>query len=301
MKLHEVIEIFRSAGINVVNENDCYFSTSRGITYTFPPVAKYPVQYLNIKRLKWKHFISVIYTDLQIKNTFEFVLSANNYSLELFDKKVRNRIRKSLQHCTFKRPELADLQKEGLYINKKTCKRQHRDDKMLTNPYKWNKYISTLYAYDQIFMLGSYYNNRMVGYIVAYELEDKINILHAYIDRKDAEITSPMNGLIFNLINLLIKKYGTVTISYGIESFAPLPELNRFKCNMLFKRIPVTRLYLINPLLIPWIKVYLFVILNLLHKKNVHNPFTRKLIRLYQGHRLYYKVLKRQKLMSLMA
>lgn len=300
MKLHEVIEIFRSAGINVVNENGCYFSTSHGITYSFPPVVKYPLQYLNIKRTKWKHFISVIYTDLQIKNTFEFVLSTNNYSLELFDKKVRNRIRKSMQNCTFKRPELADLLNEGLYINKNTCKRQHRDDKMLTNRDKWTKYISTLYANDQIFMLGAYYNNRMVGYIVAYELEDKINILHAYIDRKDADITSPMNGLIFNLVSLLIEKHGTVTISYGIESFEPLPELNRFKGNMLFEKIPATRLYLINPLIIPWIKVYLYFILHLLHKKNVHNRFTRKLIRLYQGHRLYYKLHNKQKMVSLL-
>jgi len=301
MNLQEVIEVFRNAGLKIIAENHHYFSTLHGINYSFPPLIKIPIQQLNIKRLNWKHFISVIYTDLQLKNTYEFVLTTNNYPIEGFDKKVRNRIRKSLQNCTFKRPALQDLLNEGLYININTCKRQHRNDKILTNPKKWKKYISKLYENNQIIMLGAYYNNRMVGYIIAYELEQKINILHAHIDRKDSEITSPMNGLIFNLVNLLIEQYGTVTISYGIESFVPLPELNRFKYNMLFKRVPITRLYLIHPIIVPFIKIYLFVVLKILNKKSVHNNFLKNLIRLYQGHRLYYKELLRQDAFSILA
>ncbi len=295
MKLTELIEAFIKAGVKIDSYHGCYFFTSNGIYYSFPPVYQIPERSLSVNSLRWKHLITVIYTDLQIKNTYEFILRTNQYNLEDFDKKVRNRIRKSLQNCTFKRPGLSELINDGLNINRATCQRQHRNDNILTEPAKWNHYISTLYNRDKFIIQGAFYNNRMVGYIVAYWLEDKCNILHAYIDRKDAEVTSPMNGLIYNLVNQLITEHGSVHLSYGIESFSPLPELNRFKCNMLFEKIPVTRLFLLHPLLIPFIRFYLFCTIHIMNKKIVHHNFTRKLIKLYQGHRLFFKVMKRKK------
>ena len=129
----------------------------------------------------------------------------------------------------------------------------------------------------------------MVGYVVAVDLGERYDMCHTFIDRNDSQVTNAMNGLLYTLVNQIIEKNGSVKISYGIDSFTELHELNRFKHNMLFERSPVSRVYVINPLLLPFVRLIIFYNLRLLGRKSIRSPFTRKLIRIYQGHRLYFR------------
>jgi len=63
---------------------------------------------------------------------------------------------------------------------------------------------------------------------------------------------------------------------------------------MLFDRIPVSRVYLLHPLLVPFVRLLIFYNLRVLKRKSIASPFTRKLIRLYQGHRLYFRESKKK-------
>ena len=112
---------------------------------------------------------------------------------------------------------------------------------------------------------------------------------HAFIDRNDSHVTNAMNGLLFTLLNQIIEKSGSMKISYGIEPFTELPEMIRYMKNMLFEQSPVLRVFTINPLHLPFVRLIIFYNLYLMGRKSIISPFIRKLIRIYQGHRLYFR------------
>jgi hypothetical protein len=290
MNVHEMVSIYREGGLMIKSVGNCYFNRQGLINYSFPNLERIPVNNTLIDSIRWKYMISVLLTEMKRKNSYEFILNTNNYSIDHFAKKIRNRIRKSIQNCTFKRPDLEDLLTFGLAINRQTLKRQGKRDKLLTDAGLWRQYISALYNQQSITMLGAYYTGRMVGYIIALQLDGKYIINHAFIDRVDSETTDPMNGLLYNLVNLLLRQEESIEISYGLDSIAELPELNRFKSNMLFEAVPVSRVYILHPFLVPFIRFIIFFFIYFLRKKGIRKPFARKLIRLYQGHRLRFRV-----------
>jgi len=289
MTVTEFVRLYRNSGCYVITIGDHYFNQQGLINYSFPNLVKVPITDNLVKSIKWKYLVSVLFTELRRKNTYEFILHTSDYSIDKFAKKTRNRIRKSLQNCTFKRPDLEDMLTYGLAINQQTFKRQNKKDKTLTVTGQWNKYITALFTQKNINILGAYYAGRMVGYIIVTELEEKYIINHAFIDRNDSETTDPMNGLLYTMVSHLIEKDGSVNISFGLDSFEELHELNRFKNNMLFERIPGSRVYILHPLLLPLIKLIIFYNLHLLKRKSIKNSFTRKVIRLYQGYRMFFR------------
>jgi len=237
--------------------------------------------------------MSTLFIDAERKNTHEFILNTNSYDLDTFARKTKNRIKKSLQNCSFKKPDLEDLLTSGLIINQQMVRRQSRKENLLTDYKLWNKYITSLYANDEFIILGAYYEKRMVGYLAVYNLEGRYNIHHAYIDREDSETTSPMCGLIYTMVNKLIELDGQVSISYGLDTFTSLTELGRFKQNMRFNAMPSSRGYIINPLLMIFFRLIICFNISLLRKKSIRNPFTRMVIRFYQGSRLLDKELNK--------
>ena len=289
MNVQELLGIYHEGGLMIKAIGNYHFNRQGLINYSFPNLVKIPVNNTLVDSIRWRYVISVLLTELKRKNSYEYILKTNNYSLDHFAKKIRNRIRKSLQNCSFKRPDLEDMLTFGLAINQQTLKRQHKRDKILTDPRQWRQYISALYKEECITMLGAYYAGRMVGYIIALQLDGKYIINHAFIDRVDSETTDPMNGLLYTLINQLLLKDQYIEISYGLDSIAELPELNRFKSNMLFEPVPVSRVYILHPFLVPFFKFIIFFYIHLLRKRNIHNPFARKLVRMYQGHRLPFR------------
>jgi hypothetical protein len=286
VKIEEFIDIYRYAGQEIKTFQGSYFKTYGTRSYSYPLNYKITISKNLITSLSWKYLISVIFTDSVRKNAIEFILNTTDYSLDRFGRKIRNRISKSLKSCTFKRPELDDLLKFGLLINRQTLRLQHRKDKTLSSQKIWCKYITTLYSEPDFIILGAYFQDRMVGYVVALELEGSYNMLHANIDRQDSETTSPMCGLIYTLVNQIIEKEGSICLSYGLDQFTHIGELSRFKRNMLFKQIPVSRVYIINPMLLLLFSTIIFIIIQVFKLKNVRNHFLRSVIYLYQGNRL---------------
>lgn len=288
MNIEEIVSIYRNCGFTINKIAGYYFLNRGWINYSFPQLIDININGNLINSLKWRYPLTVIKTESRIKNTYEFVLEANDYGLAKFNGKKRYDIRKSLKDCVFKRPGLEDLFQFGLKMNQQTLARQGRNDKFLTNDQHWRKYIKSFYSQENIYILGAYIADRMVGYITVCKIAGNYYIIDPFYDRQAAD-SSPMHGLIFTLVNQLIEKNGSIKIFYGVDSFSPLPNLNKYKQSMLFKRVPTTRVYLINPILLLPIKLIIFYNICLLKRKSIRNSFTRKSINLYQGHRLLSK------------
>lgn len=299
MDLQKLMKLHRDCGYRIHRVHDYYFY-SRWIrkelfplNSSFPPNYKISLNKRLVNALKWRFLISPVLIDTKKKDLYEFVLTTNNYELERFDRKVRNRIRKSLQTCDITRPSLEDLLDDGLLINRQTCERQSRKDKLITDKKLWSKYITSIYNDSEYIIWGAYYEKRLIGYLIIYELEGKFNMLQALISRDNSSATNPMCGLMYTAVNSLIKQYGHITLSYGMHIFQAPNPLIRFKQNMLFKIVPLSRAYVINPVLLLLIKPMVFVTIKILHKRNVRYKWLRNILRLYQGHRKLTAELRR--------
>ncbi len=290
MKISDFIHLNYRSGFALNHIDGQYFLQRGFINYSFPLLIEQQINRQLINKLKWRFPITVIKTSSKIKNTYEYILKTDTYDVGGFPHSTRSTIRKSLKYCEFKQPAYEDLIKYGLQINQQTLNLQHRRDRFLTVESNWIKYVSTFISAQDLIVLGAYFENKLIGYAVVYELEGKHYFLHQHIDRNYSTYY-PMNGLMYTIINRLIDKNGSVEISDGIESFNPLPSLNKFKRTMLFDRVPVTRIYIIHPALVSIIKPILFVYLGVLKRRSIRNQLVRNLVSLYWGHRLSEKIL----------
>jgi len=285
MDIEHIANIYRDCGFKLKKIDDAIFMASGWINYSFPAVIDLKLNKNIEKSLKWKYLITVIKTHLPQKNSYEFVLKTDNYSIDKFASKKRNDIRKSLRDCTFKRPSLDDLFQFGLKMNQQTLAKQGRSDKHLVDDQSWRKYITTFYEQENIFILGAYIAERMVGYITVCKINGNYYITDPFYDF-DTAASSPIQGLIFTLVNQIIEREGRITIFYGIESFKPLPQLNRYKSSMHFERIPTTRAYIIHPLVLPILKFVYFFYSKILRGKKTKNPLIQQIVQLLRGNKI---------------
>ncbi len=290
MRLNDFINIHRESGYSIKKREDYYFLNRGMINYSFPQLFEIPLNNKIINTLKWRYLISVIKAESKIKNNYEYILNANSYELNDFRKKTRTTIRKSLSTCSFKKPSLNDLLNAGLEINRQTLKLQKRSDKFLTEPKLWERYITLFYNHIDTTIMGAYFEDKLIGYAIAYELEGKHYFHLQHIDRNYATYY-PMSGLMYVIINQIIKEKGKIEISDGIESFDPMPTLNQFKTYMRFDRVPINRVYIIHPVLLILLKLVVYYYVHILGKRNTSNQWIRRVITLYQGHRVQNKII----------
>lgn len=289
MKLEDWVNIHMESGFEISKTNGHYFLHKNRINYSFPELVAVPVDRKLIRILKWKYPVTVIKTGHRIRNTYEYILQTSDYGLETFRKKTRTTIRKSLGCCEFKKPPLDDLLKCGIAINQQTLGLQGRSDKFLTDPVLWEKYMTVCYDHEDVEVTGAYFDNRMIGYAIAYRLGERHYFHLQHIDR-DYGTYYPMSGLMYTLVNQLVARYGRITISDGMESFNPIPSLNRFKRYMGFERIPVTRVYVLNPLIVLFLQPVICFYVGLMGRRNTHNRLMRRMINLYYGHRVLHRI-----------
>jgi hypothetical protein len=295
MELNDFVKIHRESGYSIKKREDYYFLNRGIVNYSFPQLFEMPLNNKIVQNLRWRYFISVIKADSKIKNNYEYILRTDSYEIDDFRKKTRTTIRKSLSTCVFKKPSLDDLLNEGLEINRQTLKLQKRSDKFLTDPKLWEKYISLFYNNHDSTIMGAYFEDKMIGYAIAYELEGKHYFHLQHIDRNYATYY-PMSGLMYVVINQLIKEKGAIEISDGIESFDPMPTLNQFKTYMRFERVPINRVYVLHPMLIILFKSFLFYYIRILGKKNVRIDWIRRIVTLYQGHRVLNRIISEKQI-----
>jgi hypothetical protein len=284
MTLTELVTLYQKGGFHIFMKQDNFFLSRGLVNYSFPLLESAQINQSICSNLKWKFLISVIKTDTLKKNTYEYILKTDDYSIEKFKRKVRQRINKSLNTFIFKRPGLEDLIHYGLKINRQALIVQDkRRDKTLTNYNRWVKQASAFYYNKDVIVLAAYERDRMVAYIIACEYEGRYFTHLKHFDR-EMNNSSPMQGLIFTLINQIITEKGSIVISDGMESYKHIPELRRFKLNMLYERIPASRVYIIHPLILKFIQLLICFNIHFLKKFYLKGFYFRTLVHLYKGH-----------------
>jgi hypothetical protein len=298
MTFEEFAHQSRSWGLNIKKFGGHYFYSRKTRrksflgTSAFPLMSAYPENYTVtvdkklLRALRWRFPVVPVLLDSPRKSVYDFALTTKDYSIESFSKSTRKNIRKSLKYCEFRRPKLKELIEDGLRINRQTCELQSRIDDRLTEKGLWSNYMTQVYESGDFVILGAFYENRMNGYLIAYELEGKYNFLKALIDRTHARLINPMNGLLFTMINQLLEDHGgPITVSYGMHDLRGDTPLNTFKRSMQFEAVPVGKGYIINPIVLFGIGMILTFTFKVLRRKMVRHKLLLSLVQLYQGHR----------------
>ncbi|HOW08719.1 MAG TPA: hypothetical protein PLX08_02850 [Bacteroidales bacterium] len=289
MDIDEFIELHNKSGYKIKTIHGNYFKAGILKCYSWPFNYRISLNDRLVKYLKWRYPISIICINAARKNTCEFVLKTEEYDINSFPAKKRNDIRQSLRNFRFARPDYNDILYAGFKINTQSLGRQNREDRILSNFKRWSSYIGLLYSHDDVILWGAYLAERMVGYLIVFKIDNRYSIHTAFIDRQLSGNASPMNGLIFSLVTQLIKEEGSVNISYGGYYFTPIPALNKYKKSMLFEASPASRAFIVNPILLFLFRFIVFFNIRVLKRRSIKNELTRKIIRIYQGNRLWNK------------
>ncbi len=298
MKIEEFVSINRALGHTIKKVGDYYFRSQHDTGFPFPVYSAFPIEKkVDVNRrlarvLSWRFLITQVIFKLPKKDIHEFVLTTDNYEIEQFSKNARKSIRKALRVFSTRKPSMEGLLNEGFVINKQTCERQSRTDERMVDYNKWSQYVKAIYDSSSFTILGAYLENRMVGYLVVYELEGKFQTDGAFIDRNYTGGASPMKTLLFTCMNNLVIKYGNVTLSYGYHRFFRPTSLTTFKENMLFQKYSYAKGYIVNPLLLLGLNMTVFIMIKILKRKSFKQKLGKEIVYLYQGHRRLKEALR---------
>ena len=190
--------------------------------------------------------IALFKTEMPFHNCYEYVYSGNSYSIEVFDSKIRNQIRKGLKECVITDATMADLVEQGHLINLEVLKKHHRSVDYLQNKSKWASYVASLAQNKDVQIKGAYIGQTLVAYCIFIKVSNKYYIYHPFM-AKQYSSSCPMNAILFNSINEVLEKDGQIEISYGLASYTEKVGLDKFKRGMLFKEMDCTRITVLSP------------------------------------------------------
>jgi hypothetical protein len=125
---------------------------------------------------------------------------------------------------------------------------------------------------------GAFVGNDLAAYLIACRIEDCMNVL---ILRSSAGYLkdNPNNALVYSFVREIMSRPGMTEVSLGLEPVEPgLEDLDRFKMQMGFTKVPIGQKIYVNRLLRPFCKVLLLKALKRLVATNSKSQSSRKLV-----------------------
>ncbi len=184
--------------------------------------------------------------------SFEYVWDDKNYSLESLSKDAKRNVRKNLESCIVRRVDYNLLAEEGCAINQSVYARQGRQvpDCFLTNRALWKNYMSVCEGLSFVEAYGAFVEEKLCAFCLVLLMDGYCYTYHPYAS-SDYLKHYPMNVLIFSIVREMLDRPEIRCVSYGLESFASRPTLERFKLAMGCRKHPIGRRVLIHPLARP--------------------------------------------------
>jgi len=242
MTIEEFIMLYRQTGFCVEKVKEYHWLITGQVVYSFPTLRDVYPRREELLACGKKYKKPVLFkTTFQEKNTAEYIFRGSDYSLEKFDSKIRNQIRKGLKSCDIRRPSLKEMTNEGFRINRIVLSRHQREVAYLTDKEKWAHYVNVLLGDKDVHPVAAFQDGKMIAYMIVVKTENKYVIYHPFMDYNYSS-SCPVNAMLFTLINEVIRREGFIEISYGLESYRSMPGLERFKQHMLFIPVPATRM-----------------------------------------------------------
>jgi hypothetical protein len=144
------------------------------------------------------------------------------------------------------------LSEEGCAINRSVLARQgrHMPVSFLTDQVLWKKYMVVCESLPFVEAYGAFVEDRLCAFSLALLMDDYCYTYHPYASTEYLK-HYPMNVLIYSIVRTMLDRPSVSCVSYGLESFASRPTLERFKLAMGCRKRPIGRRVLVHPLARP--------------------------------------------------
>jgi hypothetical protein len=184
--------------------------------------------------------------------SFEYVWDDKNYDLESLHKDAKRNVRKNIDSVLVRPVPYDLLRSEGLAINLSVLQRQGRSVQrsFLTDAELWGKYLDVCEVSPFVEAFGAFIDERLCAFTLVLQMDRYCYTYQPFALAESLKKYS-MNVLIYSVVKTLLARPGVDCVSYGLESFAPHPSLERFKLAMGCRKRPIGRRLLIHPLLRP--------------------------------------------------
>jgi len=184
--------------------------------------------------------------------SFEYVWDDKGYSLDSLHKDAKRNVRKNLELCVVRRIDCKLLGEQGCTINRSALARQgrHLPSTFLTDQNLWKRYMAVCESLPFVEAYGAFVEDRLCAFSLVLLMDDYCYTYHPYASTEYLK-HYPMNVLIYSIVRTMLDRPNVNCVSYGLESFASRPTLERFKLAMGCRKRPIGRRVLIHPLARP--------------------------------------------------
>lgn len=186
----------------------------------------------------------------------EYICDDSDYGFGSLEAKTRNQVRQGLKNCAVRPIDFQLLRREGCAINQSVFQRQNRmGPAFLRDERSWEHYIDYCSAEKDIEPYGAFVNDELCAYVLMVRVEDYAYVYHPFAKASHLQFR-PMNALIFTVTQQLLQREEVRRVSYGLESLASQPALEKFKSGMGYRSVPIGRTILLNPIARPLVSSY---------------------------------------------
>ena len=183
--------------------------------------------------------------------SFEYVCSDKNFSLATLAPDARRRVRRGLEACEIRPVNFGVLASEGCAINRSVYGRQERVlESALTDERRWARYMTVCSELSGLDAHGAFVDGRLIGFSITAYVDEYCYLFHTHA-YSDYMKLSPIYALTFSVMQKAFARPGIRNVSQGLESFLDLPEVERFKLAMGFRKKALGRRIEISPLVRP--------------------------------------------------
>jgi hypothetical protein len=218
-----------------------------------PPHRKLRLTNGGVNRLFLRGAAAVRYTcdESDGQHSFEYICSEKNFSVESLSADARRRTRRGLELCEIRPIDFDLLADCGCSVNRSTLARQGRSGvTWVTDETLWKKYMRACKNIPTVEAFGAFVDGRFVGYSMSVIVNEYSYLHHTQAYTEDLK-HSPINALTFTVTREMLRRENIQHVSQGLESFASLPDVERFKLSMGFRKKTLGRRVVVNPILKP--------------------------------------------------
>jgi len=182
--------------------------------------------------------------------SFEFVCDDKNFGFGSLTAKARGHVRRGLANCAIRAVDFATLAREGCAINRSVLVRHNRAMAFLSDEARWKRYVALCEQLSNVGAYGAFVDGRLCAFTITILIEDYCYLFHTFA-HSDYLKYSPMNALCFTITKEMLARPDVRRVSWGLESYVPRPSLEGFKLGMGYRKRPIGRNILVNPILKP--------------------------------------------------
>jgi hypothetical protein len=250
-------EFLSRQGHHIIKTESCFwYNAQPGFYFYFP----YHRLITPSKDELWKLFLDQRCIGLRFfspmssygKERYLIVCSDKNYDITSVEADTaRRQTRRGLENFEIRQIDFALLASQGIQANHDTLIRQGRVPSIWSEE-RWRSYCLSAEGLEGFEAWGAYFNNELVSFLVAYQMEDHFTILHQSSVTKYLR-QYPNNALVFYITKLKLNSAEVAHISYGPESLDAPKSLDEFKFRMGFQKRPMKQRIVFKPLIRPFI------------------------------------------------